>query len=217
MEIKCYPYGPLQANAYAVKCGNDAIVIDPCVTYEAMELDSLVVHGIFCTHGHFDHIYEADSLRRRTGAKIMAHTAECPMIVSGHGAVSLSLNTKLTVSEPILRLSDNDIFSTADLGFTTQTDLKIQVLHTPGHTSGSICLLFTEKTSAGVEYALFSGDTIFYETIGRTDLGGSMTKMLQSISRLSLLPEDVKVYPGHGPSTTIGHEKRNNPYFTPFQ
>jgi glyoxylase-like metal-dependent hydrolase (beta-lactamase superfamily II) len=217
MRIECYPYGPLQANSYAVIYGNDAIIIDPCVTYEAMELDSFVVHGIFCTHGHFDHIYEANSLRLRTKAAIIAHEAECPLIISGEGPASISVDADLSVSEPICRLKDGDIITAEDLGFKTDTDLKIEVLHTPGHTSGSICLLFTEKTSTGIEYALFSGDTIFYETIGRTDLGGSMAEMRQSISRLSLLPDEVKVYPGHGPSTTIGHEKRNNPYFTPFQ
>lgn len=217
MEIRCYPYGPLQANSYMVLFGTDAIIIDPCVVLDAMELESIVIHGIFCTHGHFDHIYEAERLRQRNQAVILAHEKECSMMMTGDGTVPLSINIKVSVSPPICQLKDGDVLRAQDFGFSMDSELEIRVIHTPGHTNGSICLLFTEKDSTHVQQALFSGDTILYETIGRTDLGGSMEDMLRSIKKLGLLPDDVKVYPGHGPSTTIGHEKRNNPYFTQFQ
>lgn len=213
MEIKCYPFGPLQANAYLVLFGTDAFLIDPCVKTELIDLSGMQVRGIFCTHGHFDHIIEAERTRSKTSAVIMAHEEECPMILTGETSAKIHPSMRITIEPPVCALKDGDVLHTEDFGFSWQNPVEIRIIHTPGHSRGSMCILFTEE-GADQSNVLFSGDTVFYDTIGRTDLGGSMEDMRRSLAKLSLLPDEVCVYPGHGPSTSIGREKRHNPYFT---
>jgi len=214
MEIRIYPFGPLQANLYVIVFGTDAFIVDPCVPLESLELDGLKVRGIFCTHAHYDHIVEAENIRNATGSILLAYEAECPAILDSRKNISSHSFAPVTVLPPICALKDGDILTPADFAMKGTDNFTITVLHTPGHTGGSMCLLFEEKTDEGVNRCLFSGDTIFAGTVGRTDLGGSMPDMLRSVQRISNLPDDVRIFPGHGPATAVLAEKSGNPYFT---
>lgn len=215
MELRIYPLGPLQSNLYMIAFGSDAFIVDPSVPYDILDLSGYKVRGIFCTHSHYDHIAEAENMRKQTGAPVLAHESECDYLMdpSKNKAMSFGL-PKRPVSPPVCALKDKDILTAADFGFESEEIFSITVIHTPGHTSGSVCLLFDVKNGNGKGQYLFSGDTVFAGTVGRTDLGGSMADMMRSVERLKQLPDDVKVYPGHGQSTAIGAEKTNNPYFT---
>lgn len=158
------------------------------------------VDTILLTHGHFDHIWGAQQLRGLSGAKIYALDKEKEVLE----------NARLNVSEDAGRactLKCNDFYKDGDviniLGF------EIQVIATPGHTEGSCCYYFPQ------DKILISGDTLFEESVGRTDLPtGSSSQLIQSLQeKLSKLPDDVTVYPGHGGSTSIGHEKKYNPFW----
>lgn len=215
MELRTYPLGPLQSNLYLIAFGSDAFIIDPSVPYDILDLSGYKVRGIFCTHAHYDHIAEAENMRKQTGAPVLAHESECDFLMnpSKNKAMSFCF-PKRPVSPPVCALKDQDILTAEDFGFESDEIFSITVIHTPGHTSGSICLLFDVKNGNGKGQYLFSGDTVFEGTVGRTDLGGSMADMIRSVARLKQLPDDIKVYPGHGQSTTIGAEKTSNPYFT---
>lgn len=156
--------------------------------------------GILLTHGHFDHIMAADAVRDKYGVKIYASSDEKETLNnpdynlgSSYGLNSLSL-------EADVYHNDKDIIKLA--GF------DILVLHTPGHTAGGTCYYVKE------EGILFSGDTLFCESVGRTDFpGGSMGKLIGSIKdKIMVLPEDTKIYPGHGEGTRVGYEKEHNPF-----
>jgi len=214
MEIRTYPFGPLQANLYIIAFESDAIIIDPCVPYQSLGLEGSKVRGIICTHSHYDHIVEAENIRTRTGSLIYAYEDEKKAIMDADMNGSSLFFEALSVSPPIGGLNDGDILTASDFEIDTKDDFSLTVIHTPGHTYGSMCLLFLVKTGSGDKRYLFSGDTLFAGSIGRTDLGGSMPDMIRSIKLLSRLPDDVIVFPGHGQSTTIGKEKKSNPYFT---
>lgn len=214
MEIRTYPFGPLQANLYIIVFESDAIIIDPCVPYPKLGLEESKVRGIICTHSHYDHIVEAENIRTLSGSMIYAYEDEKEAIMDADMNGSTLFFEALSISPPIVGLSDGDILTSRDFEIETKDDFSIEVIHTPGHTYGSMCLLFKVKTESGDKAYLFSGDTIFAGSIGRTDLGGSMPDMIRSIKLLSQLPDNVLVLPGHGPATTIGNEKKNNPYFT---
>ena len=215
MELRTYPLGPLQSNLYLIAFGSDAFVIDPSVPYDILDLSGYRIRGIFCTHSHYDHIAEAENMRKQTGAIVLVHESECEFLMdpSKNTAMSFGL-PKRPVSAPVCELKDGDLLTAADFDFESEEIFSISVIHTPGHTRGSMCLLFQVKTGVNRGQYLFSGDTVFAGTVGRTDLGGNMADMMRSVDRLKQLPDDVTVYPGHGPSTTIGAEKANNPYFT---
>ena len=155
--------------------------------------------AILLTHGHFDHIMAAEDLRKKYKIPVYAHEAEEQTLgdasrnQSGGWALPVSLKADQW-------LTDGQVLTVAGL--------PLQVFHTPGHTPGGCCYLLTE------EKTLLSGDTLFYCSVGRTDFpGGSSRQIKQSLDRLlSELPGDTTVLPGHGESTTIDFEKRNNPY-----
>lgn len=211
MKIKVYPFGPLQANSYLVIFDKDAFVIDPCVPLEILDLENLHVRGVFCTHAHFDHIIEANHYSEQLKCMIMVHELDIPAMKDPDIYGTNSISSRIVVREPLYPLKDTDVLHPQDFEMNQQDLFSITVMHTPGHTKGSMCLLFSVKDS---ETVLFSGDTIFAGTVGRTDLGGSMPDMIQSIRRISCLPDTVRIYPGHGQSTTVGIEKSVNPYFT---
>lgn len=159
----------------------------------------LTITHIVNTHGHWDHIPDNSALRKNTGAKVAVHTDDGHYLLN---PTTLLFQLPFTI-EPLVPdeyLSDNQIL---EIG-----SLKFIVLHTPGHTPGSICLYESN------EKVLFSGDTLFAGSVGRTDLpGGSWNTLLESIKeRLLTLPDTVIVYPGHGPSSTIGDERIGNPF-----
>ena len=153
------------------------------------------------THAHFDHLGAATAVLDATGAPLLIHELDAPRITSAaaEGTGAAVFGYSYTAPVPDRTLTDGDIIESGEI--------SLEVMHTPGHTKGGICLLG--------EGHLFSGDTLFAGSVGRTDFPGGDTGELQrSIgTRLATLPDETVVHPGHGPETTIGRERRTNPYF----
>ena len=195
MIIHKMPLGAYQTNTYIVKDREDSalcVVIDPGYEPDTI-LDYLEAHGltakaILLTHGHFDHVGAVRELAAETGCDVYIHAAEAdlpPMMTAG------PLYYTHTYAE-------GDTISPID-------GMELTVLHTPGHTPGSVCLIYGQH--------LFSGDTLFQGSCGRVDFpGGSPKEMIESLTRLASLQTDYRVHPGHGESTTLEAEKRYNPY-----
>ena len=197
--------GMCQTNCYFVyrEGSSEVIFFDPAdagaYIYEALKEKGFQVAGILLTHGHFDHIWGSNELRELSGAKIYAYEEEKTVCEDAKNNVSRHAGRAYTVV-PDGYLKDGEEITIAGM--------TCRLIATPGHTMGSCCYYFEED---GI---LISGDTLFQESVGRTDLPtGSMSTLIRSIKdKLMVLPEDVKVYPGHGESTTIGAEKEYNPF-----
>lgn len=204
MEINRITIGTFQTNCYVVADEESklAFVIDPAGDVDKIA-DVINENGydlqyIILTHGHGDHIGAVSVLRNNFDAKLFIHQADAEML-NDH-----QLNLTHRMGEKIELMAD----STFTDGDVLQVgNLKLKLIHTPGHTMGSSCIL--------VEKSLFSGDTLFLNSIGRTDLyGGDRKQIIKSIkNKLLILPKDVKVYPGHGSPTSINNELKKNPFF----
>jgi len=204
MIIKKLTVGPIMANCFILGCEKtkEAVVIDPGdeadrILWALSEL-GLTVKYIINTHGHFDHVGGNKEIKEATGADILINSFDAPMLSQlSAAAASFGLSVKNS-PPPDQTLEDGDTIS-----FGTIT---LKVIHTPGHSQGGIAL-FTDGN-------LFVGDTLFAGSIGRSDLpGGDLHTLISSIrNKLFVLDDDVRVFPGHGPETTIGQEKRTNPY-----
>ena len=203
MIIKCFTTGQLENNMYLVidEKTKKAVLIDasaliPEIT-EAVKAYGADVEYILLTHGHFDHIMGLTELKKALNAKaVICHD---DLIISDNINEFTRLFGGLSESVPPVYekfVKDGDII--------TVGDMQIKVINTPGHTEGGVCYLIEDK--------LFSGDTLFRESVGRTDLfGGSFEKLLDSVkNKLFKLDDNITVYPGHGPATTIGYEKKHN-------
>jgi glyoxylase-like metal-dependent hydrolase (beta-lactamase superfamily II) len=200
-----YEVGPLACNCYIVgdPASKQAIVIDPGgeVTKLAEELRSqeLTVTAIVATHAHFDHLLAAQALRELTGAPFFMHDSDKPLLdwyeESGRMFLGLELGPPPDIDTPA---GEGDVLRA---GAT-----ELQIIHTPGHSPGSITLASPA--------ALFSGDTLFAGSIGRSDLPGGNADTLIGVIKDKLFgfDDDVVVYPGHGPPTTVGEERRSNPF-----
>ena len=198
--------GPIQANCYILGCERtkQAAVIDPGDNVDqiltALAKDELRLVSIINTHGHFDHTGANKALKEATGAELLIHRADAPMIANqGSGAAVWGMNVEN--SPPADRyIEEGDV--------VTVGDISLQVLHTPGHSPGGISLV-TDKI-------VFVGDTLFAGSIGRTDFpGGDYEGLLEGVrNKIFTLGDDVVVYPGHGPQTTVGQEKQYNPFFS---
>jgi hydroxyacylglutathione hydrolase len=204
MIIRPLPVGPLQANCYIVGCEQtrQAAVIDPGGDSDRilMELakETLKVTAIVDTHGHFDHIGANKAMKAATGAPLMIHRQDAPMLAHlSASAANWGLRGENS-PEPDRLLEDGDTI--------TFGEITLKVLHTPGHTPGGISL-YTPG-------AVFVGDTLFAGSIGRTDLGGGDFETLITAIRTKLftLPDETVVYAGHMQKTTIGQEKKYNPF-----
>ena len=181
-----------QVNTYLLTNGTEAAIIDP--GYEADTiLDraaqmGLTIKAILLTHGHFDHVGAVKELVAETGCEVYIHAAEAtlpPMMTAGELYYTRTYAAGATVT-PI-------------------SGVALKVLHTPGHTPGSVCLLWGDQ--------MFSGDTLFEGSCGRVDFpGGDPQEMLKSLHRLASLQAEYQVHPGHGESTTLNREKGYNPY-----
>lgn len=188
MKIEKIVCGAYAENAY---CINGELLIDPGDDLPTLARLAGGIKAILLTHGHFDHMLAAEELQKRTGVPVYVHPLDAPMLSDA----SLSAYNPEVSSLP----QPGHIACTA----YPESLFGFRVLHTPGHTPGSVCLYREE------EKVLFSGDTLFRAGFGRTDLaGGSMHQLLSSLRTLLALPRDIKVYPGHGESTTIDEECR---------
>jgi len=198
--------GPLQTNCYIVGDADtgEAIVIDPGGDadriLEALERLELKVKMIVNTHGHFDHIMANRGLVEATGAPLAIHAADNGMLSNPLRSFALFVGK--------VRLSPGATVLLEEGSTLTVGSHELQVLHTPGHSAGSISLW------CPAQKVVFSGDVLFNMGIGRTDFtGGSHKTLLQSIrEKLFSLPDETVVYPGHGPQTTIGYERAHNPW-----
>jgi len=204
MLVETLAVGPLQVNCHIVACPvtGEAMVIDPGDESQriikVLESHHLKVTAIVNTHGHFDHIGGNRALCGATGAPLMIHASDVELLRRAEqSAASYGLKTSSS-PEPDRLLEDGDVVEVGTLRF--------KVLHVPGHSPGGICL--------HCDGEVFVGDSLFAGSIGRTDLpGGDYDTLINAIrSKLWRLGDDTVVYSGHGPDTTIGRERRTNPF-----
>ena len=202
MIILSLTVGMIQANCYILGCEQtkEAVVIDPGAEAKriqsGLQKHALKLKYIINTHGHFDHVGANKGLKELTGAPILIHQEDAPML--SHGAGMWGMGSQKSQADQFIKDGDRISFGQSTL----------EVIHTPGHSPGGISL-YTPKV-------VFVGDTLFAGSIGRTDFPGGDYDLLISCvrNRLFVLGDDVKVFPGHGPDTTIGYERENNPFFS---
>ena len=209
MIFESVAVGPLQCNCYIVGCEEtrEALLIDPGEDAELIlpliARHRLNVRYILSTHAHIDHVGDLEQMKQATGAEALLHEKDLVLYQN------LPMQAAwLGVSVPPTIKIDNFVADRDELRFGKHAG---EVLFTPGHTPGSICLHLPEGNGK-----LFSGDTLFYRSIGRTDLwGGSQETIFRSLrGKLLALDDNTIVYPGHGQPTTIGEERRLNPFLS---
>ncbi|MDR0904600.1 MAG: MBL fold metallo-hydrolase [Oscillospiraceae bacterium] len=198
MNIKTLPVGYLESNCYVISDEKtlQCAIIDPGdesnTILDYIESNRLTPVAILITHGHFDHIGALEEVQAQTGAPVYIHAAE----LGGTGRLS----GKLDATPNLRTYAEGDTVAAGRLEF--------HVIETPGHTMGCVTLLIID----GETRALFTGDTLFAGSCGRTDVGGDMDMMEASLRRLAALPGDYEVYPGHAESTTLENERHFNYY-----
>lgn len=203
--IETVSAGFFQTNVYILgdKITKDAVIIDPGdeadLIISLLKKSGFNLKYILLTHGHIDHVGAVKVLKDATGANVVMHKEDMFLYENLQRQAALFYMDSPAVTDIDMLLDENE--SEVMLG-----DIKCTVIHTPGHSPGSVSYYFPDM--------LFSGDTLFRDGVGRTDLwGGSYDAMSDSIRGLLLnLDDAIKVYPGHGPETTIGREKRENPF-----
>ncbi|MBR3118748.1 MBL fold metallo-hydrolase [Oceanobacillus profundus] len=204
MNVKGMALGPIGTNCYIVYDKGKALLIDPGAEpdkiAEFLEREGLKVQAILLTHAHFDHIAALDEIRETVDTDVYIHENE----LSWLSDPQMNGSSKLIGNEIVMKPAE----FTFKMGPMEIGDFHFEVIHTPGHSPGSVSFLFDQN-----EF-IISGDVLFYHGIGRTDLpGGNMAEIEATIqNKLYQLKESLTVYPGHGPHTTIGEEKQNNPF-----
>lgn len=205
MVIRKLVLGLLQTNCYLVadEATGDAVVIDPAddalAIIRAAQAQNLTIRRILATHGHFDHVLAVNELRERTGAPFSMHWADLNVLQRMQERGLLFMGLQLPPPpQPDSFLEDGEIIEVGGQ--------ELHVLFTPGHSPGGLSFYDGDR-------AAFVGDCLFAGSIGRTDLGGDFDMLVRSIrEKLFPLGDEVVVYPGHGVTTTIGHERRTNPF-----
>ncbi len=207
MEIICVEAGLIMTNCYIIINNNNnrAYIVDTALDssdllFEIINNRKISVDGIILTHSHWDHSGDAFELRQLTGSPVMVHKDDEYRLLRPNDYSVMQLPINIEACKPDRYLNEGDILMLDDLEF--------EVRHTPGHTEGGICLVNHK------EKVVIAGDTIFNRSIGRTDLpGGSTELLLKSImEKIMTLDDDYTIYCGHGPSTTVGEERQNNPF-----
>ncbi len=207
MKIEGIVVGPFQSNTWLITdgAGQTGVIVDPGDDpqriLKLVDGAGVKIAAVLLTHGHIDHVGAAAEVAGATGASIHVHSGDrevLDMVPSQCQLFGIRV-----VQPPVI---DEDLDQKEELTFG---GLSVRCIHTPGHSPGHVCFLFSE----GDETLLASGDLLFAGSIGRTDLwGGNITKMRSSLERIQELPPETPVYSGHGPATTIEREKRDNPY-----
>ena len=208
MILETFAVGPLQGNCTLLgdEDAAEAIVVDPgdevSRIYRRISDLGLKVKQILVTHAHIDHVGGALKLKQLTGAPILLNENDLPLLKMMEAQAAW-----VGVPTPEVAAPDASLEDGMEVGLDR---FPARVLHTPGHTQGSVCLHFEPLKM------VIAGDTLFAGSIGRTDLpGGNPRQIIESIaSRLLALPDDTRVLPGHGPATTIGAERNSNPFLT---
>ena len=200
-QIKSITLGELGNNCYLItdQASGLSALVDCTVDSKEMRdfIGSAKLEYILLTHGHFDHIGGVAAISRDYGAKVVISAQDASMLSSGKASLSAFFGIKQDKITPDLTVSEG---SSLMLGET-----QIKVLATPGHTKGGVCYLLKD--------CIFTGDTLFFCSCGRTDFpGGSSKEIMQSLKRLATLEDSLKVYPGHDRTSTIAFEKTNNPF-----
>ena len=205
LKVEGYPVGYMATNCYLITDTqtDECFIVDPG-TYDAslkkllQDVKEGKLRYILLTHGHFDHIMGVFDVQKNYGGKIVIHEKDADCFVDEEKSLisNFGSGAKLPKKADIL-VKDGDTLPFADG--------RIEVMHTPGHTEGSVCYLIGDK--------IFSGDTLFYGSVGRTDFkSGSFEEIIKSVKRLASLEGDRKVYPGHNMLTTLDNERKHNVY-----
>lgn len=201
MKVSYKVFGDLDNNCYLLldETTNKSALIDCTVADDRMRelIGDTDLQYILLTHGHFDHIGGVRDIKKEYGCKVVISSVDAPMLSSGKASLAAFCGAEQNNTKPDITVQDGDEI---ELG-----TLKIKVLSTPGHTSGSVCFVVGD--------ALFSGDTLFYCSCGRTDFPtGSSDDMIKSLKKLASLDGNYKVYTGHNQLSNLDFERKNNPY-----
>jgi len=203
--LKIFTVGPMEANCYILYNPDkkEGLIIDPGAEgsrlIKFIKQEKICIKYIINTHGHPDHIGANRKVKEYTNAPILIHEYDAPMLTRSGSVLSLIFPLESSSPAADTFVKDGDLIECAGM--------KLKVLHTPGHTPGGISLLLDDS--------IFTGDTLFSGSVGRFDLpGGSEEVLLNSIKKILSLDENLIIYPGHGPSTTVGEELRSNPFIT---
>jgi glyoxylase-like metal-dependent hydrolase (beta-lactamase superfamily II) len=206
MRIETFPIGPLETNSYLAVEGGQAVAVDvggdPSPMLRFMKKHGVTLTHVLVTHMHFDHIYGVKALSDATGAKVLGSLTDGELLRTELGSGGFMGFPKVP----------SFAFDPAGEGEMELLGQPCRVLATPGHSLGSLSYHFPNAQ------ALFSGDVLFYRSIGRTDFpGGSMEVLIASVrEKIFTLPGGTVIYPGHGPETSVGDERLHNPYFSEF-
>lgn len=207
MDYRRFPMGALWTNAYLLwDAEGTAILVDPGGDpSEALDFakeKGLAIEWVLLTHGHGDHIGGLEEARKKSNKGVAIHRADAGMLTSPDENLSRWMGTPIQFGAADKVLDDGDTFWAGCM--------KVRVIHSPGHTAGSSCFLVSD----GEKDLLLSGDTLFARSVGRTDLpGGSEKDLKASLLKLAAFADLLQVLPGHGPETSLGCEKAENPYW----
>ncbi len=227
MLLTSFPAGPLQANCYFVAEGEGGAcaIVDPGMeSFEAIEKvvdeHGFTVAAVLVTHGHFDHMWCAQDVAARYGCPVWIHPADRHLLSDPMAAVSGQSAAMLRQQFADIEMPDfaepADVRDAVDGARIEVGTLTLTVDHCPGHTPGTVMYRIDYPGPEPVSQVAFSGDFLFFGSIGRTDLtGGDHSEMVESLrTKVLTLPDDVVVLPGHGQQTSIGREKATNPFLT---